>query len=267
MIGGAVKVNNISIACAAVLTLLSTGTCFAAYPLVCDDAETLGKGAVQVEFNAQISYDNETTNGSTTKTDGTQLSAAISAGLSDKLDLIFGITRPWGSGDSDGASFNDAGSTDFALYLKWQLYKQEGFSIAVRPQLGYSYSVGTDNDYTMSYGATLVLTKELGPIAFHLNAGYTFNDHNRAEVRDACRDSIWNFSLATTYQITEELKLGADFGTATYEDKSSSEMPVFGLGGLIYTVNNNLDLSAGLKLGLTKPEDDLTGCFGVTLKY
>lgn len=261
------KSRNILIAFATMLTMLSTGTSFAAYPLVCDDAETMGKGNAQVEFNAQISHDRETTDGSTTTTDGIQLATAITAGVTDKLDLIFGITRPWGSGDSDGASFNDAGSTDFALYLKWQLYKHEGFSVAVRPQLGYSYSVGTDNDYTMSYGATLVFSKELGPLAFHLNAGYIFNDHNLAEVRDACRDSIWNFSLATTYQITEDLKLGTDFGVATYEDKSSSEMPAFGLGGLIYTVNRNLDLSAGLKLGLTKPEDDLTGCFGVTLKF
>ena len=44
-------------------------------------------------------------------------------------------------------------------------------------------------------------------------------------------------------------------------------MPVFGLGGLIYTVNENLDLSSGLKVGLTKPEADLTGTFGVTIKF
>lgn len=261
------KSKNISFVCVAMLTLLSTGTCFAAHPLVGDDAGTQGKGTVQVELNGDISYDREVVNGSTTKNNGAQLATTIGVGVSDRVDLTFGVARPWGNGDTDGASFKDAGSADFSLSMKWQVYEHDGFSIAVKPQLGYSYSVGTESDYTVSYGTTLVFSKELGPFAFHLNAGYTYNDHNRAEVRDACRDSIWNVSLATTYQLFKELKLVADFGTATYEDKSSSEMPVFGLGGLIYTVNKNLDLSTGLKLGLTKPEDDLTGLFGVTIKF
>jgi type II secretory pathway predicted ATPase ExeA len=31
--------------------------------------------------------------------------------------------------------------------------------------------------------------------------------------------------------------------------------------------NKNVDLSAGLKVGLTKPETDLTGTFGATFKF
>lgn len=44
-------------------------------------------------------------------------------------------------------------------------------------------------------------------------------------------------------------------------------MPAFGLVGAIYSLNKSVDLSAGLKVGLTKPEDDLTGTFGLTYKF
>lgn len=44
-------------------------------------------------------------------------------------------------------------------------------------------------------------------------------------------------------------------------------MAVFGLVGVIYSINENCDLSAGLKLSLTTPETDLTGTFGLTLKF
>lgn len=247
--------------------VLSAGTCFAAHPLISDDAGVLGKGTIQGELNGDISYDKETVNGSTTKTNGDQLAATIGVGASDTLDLVFGLTRPWGSGRADGVSFNDAGSTDFALTMKWQVLLHEGFSIAVKPQFGYSYAVGQKDDHTMSYGAGLVLSKEFERLALHLNAGYVYNDYNRADVRDACRESIGSFSLAATYKILEHMKLVADIGASTSADKSSNEMPVFGLVGFIYGVNINLDLSAGLKVGLTRPEDDLTGTFGITLKY
>jgi len=98
--------------------VLSTGTCFAAHPLISDDAGVLGKGTIQGELNGDISYDKETVNGSSTKTNGAQLAATIGVGASDTLDLVFGLTRPWGSGRTDGVSFNDAGSTDFALTMK-----------------------------------------------------------------------------------------------------------------------------------------------------
>lgn len=253
--------------CTFALLASSAGICFAAHPLVSDDAGVLGKGTIQGELNGDISYDKESVNGSSTKTNGAQLAATIGVGATDTLDLVFGLTRPWGSGSTDGVSFNDAGSTDFALTMKWQVLLHEGFSIAVKPQFGYSYAVGQKDDDTLSYGAGLVLTKEFEQLALHLNAGYVYNDYNRADVRAACRESIGNFSLAATYKVVEHMKLAADFGASTSADKSSGEMPVFGLVGFIYGVNINLDLSAGLKVGLTKPEDDLAGTFGITLKY
>jgi predicted porin len=252
---------------AAMLFILSASTSYAAHPLVSDDAGTLGKGAMQVELNGDIGTDKETTGGSTTKTTGKQLATTFSVGVTDKIDVTAGFTRPWGSGDVDGVSFNDAGSADFSLSMKWQVYEHEGLSVAVKPQLGYSYAVGATDDYVISYGAAIVLSKEFEPFAVHLNAGYTYNNYNPATVRDASRSSILNFSLAGTYEVIKNLKLVADVGAATNEDKESNIMPAFGLVGAIYSLNKNVDFSAGLKVGLTKPETDLTGTFGATFKF
>lgn len=254
-------------ACA--LILFTTGTSYAAHPLVSDDAGTLGKGTVQIELNGGVGTDKESREGVTTKYHSSQVASTIGMGVTDKIDITFGYTRPWGDGDVDGVSFKDNGSSDFSLSMKWQVFEHEGFSIAVKPQLGYSYALGVpENDHTISYGAALIFSKELEPFAFHLNVGYTYNDYNLASVRDVSRSSIFNVSLAGTYDIIKEkLKAVADFGAATNEDKTVNEMPVFGLAGLIYSVNKNIDLSAGVKVGLTEPETDLTGTFGLTLKF
>jgi hypothetical protein len=151
--------------------------------------------------------------------------------------------------------------------MKWQIFEQAGFSIAFKPRFGYSYAVGIADDYTTSYGVVLVLSKELEPFSAHLNVGYTYNNYNLTEARNTNQSSIQNYSLAGTYGIIKYLKLVANVGAATNGDKESGHMPVFGLVGAIYSLNKNVDLSAGLKIGLTKPENDLTGTFGTTFSF
>lgn len=263
------KLFPIAVLCVTLLTNCIISTAFAAHPMITDDAGTLGKGTVQIELNGDIGTDKNTNAGQTTKYNSSQIASTIGVGVTDKMDFTFGYTRPWGSGDVNGTSFNDNGSNDFSLNMKWQIFESEGYSFTLKPQIGYSYALGvSENDYTISYGLNLVLTKEFEPFAVHCNVGYTYNDYNLASVRDTNRNSIWNFSVAGTYDvIKEKLKLAADFGAATNQDKTSNTMLAYGLAGLIYSVNKNIDLSAGVKVGLTEPETDLTGTFGLTFKF
>lgn len=261
------KLSNIFLACLVTL-LLSHRPCSAAHPLISDDAATISKGAVQVELIGDISSDRETSGGSTTRTSVVQLATTIGVGVTDQLDVSFGVARPWGRVDVDGAAFNSSGSVDLSLFAKWLIFEREGFSVAVRPQLGYSYAVGAPSgDHAVSYGAALILSKEFEPFAVHLNFGYAFNDYNLASVRDVTRSSIWNFSLAGTYDVIRDLKLVADFGAATNRDKGTSALPLSGLAGIIYSVSRSINLSCGIKAGLTRPETDLAGTFGVTLTF
>lgn len=249
------------------LLLLSAGTCFAAHPLVSDDAGTLGKGNMQIELSGDISNDRVTAGGSTTETTGKQLAGAFGIGVTGKTDLSVGFARPWGNGDVDGASFKDTGSADFSLSIKWQVYEHEGFSIALKPVFSYSYAVGISDDHAISYGAAAVLSKEFKPFSTHLNIDYIYSDYNLADIKNTRRSSTWSTCIGATYEIINDLKIVSDFGISTNEDKTTHNMPVFGLLGAIYTLNKRVDLSIGIKAGLTKPETDLTGTLGATLKF
>jgi hypothetical protein len=261
-----IKVHKMFTVNISILILLYAGTGFAAHPLISDDAATLGKGNMQLELNGTVGTDKNTANGSITKTVSKQIATAFGVGITDKIDVSGGIARPWGSGDIDGTSFDDPGSADFSLTIKWQAYEHEGLSVAIKPLFGYSYKVGASDDHTVSYGTALILSKELEPFSVHLNTDYIYFRDNLAEVRENNRNGIWSICLGTTFEMVKNLKLVTDFGIATNRDKTSSNMPVFGLIGAIYTFNKSVDLSVGFKAGLTKPEEDLAGTFGLTFK-
>lgn len=253
---------------AASLMAMSPGFAFAALPFITDDAGTLGKGTSQVELWYEGSTDKETVDGSGVKTGGNLPGATLGHGVAEKVDLTVGLGRSWGRITADGVSSNGAGSADFTLNAKWRFYEKTGVSIALKPQVGYSYLVGgAGDDHTTSYGGWLIVTKEHEALAVHLNAGYFYNDYGSAAERDTSRSGIWSLSALATYEVLAGLKLGLDVGASTNPDKASSEMPIYALAGAIYSLNKNVDLSLGLKFGMTKPEPDFAGTAGITVKF
>lgn len=250
------------------IAILSAKDGFASHPLITDDAGTVGKGGIQIEINGEVGTDKESIDGVTTKTDSSQISTTFGYGLTDKLDLNFGIARPFGSVDVDGVKSNDPGSVDLSLNTKWQIYQTNGFSVALKPAIGYSYGVNQpENDYTVSYSAAVILTKEIEPLAFHLNLAYTYNDYNLDSVSATKRNSIYSASVAAVYDLFKKSKLVADIGGSSNEERISDKIPVYALIGTIYSLTNYLDASIGGKIGVTSAETDFTGLFGVTLKF
>ena len=65
----------------------------------------------------------------------------------------------------------------------------------------------------------------------------------------------------------KDLKLVGDFGFETNPDSTSTNPPVYILGGLIYSVSENLDIGLGVKGGLTKPETDIAVRGGITWRF
>ena len=253
---------------AALLTAILTGQAFAALPFITDDAGTLGRGTSQVELLYVGSTDKETIGGSTVKTDRSLPGATIGYGVAETLDLTLGFARSWGTVTVDGISSNDAGNADFLLTAKWRLDGPSGIAFAVKPLIGYSYLVGgTSDDHTVSCGGWLIVTKEHEALAVSLNGGYFYNDYGSAAERESNRSGIWSLSALATYKVLENLTLGLDIGASTNTDKASSEVPVYALGGAIYSLSKNIDLSLGLKFGITKPEPDFTGTAGITVKF
>lgn len=241
---------------------------FAALPFISDDAGTIDKGTSQVELSYERSADKETVDGSAVEIDGNQIAATFGHGIAETLDLTLGFARPWGKYVEDDVSSNEVGTADFTLNAKWRFYEHSGFVFAVKPEIGYSYLVGGANeDHTTSYGGWLIATKETEALAVTLNGGYFYNDYGSATERDASRGNIWSISAVATYEVFEGLALGLDVGVSTNPDKSSSKMPAYTLGGAIYSLNKNVDLSLGLKFGITNPEPDFSGIAGLTIRF
>jgi hypothetical protein len=249
-------------------TAMMTGQAIAALPFITDDAGTLGRGTSQVELVYARSTDKETDGGSTVKTDRNLPGATFGYGIGETLDLSLGFARTWGTETVDGISSNDSGNADCLLNAKWQFYEKVGIRFAVKPLVGYSNHVGgTSDEHVTLYGGWLIVTKEHEALAVSLNGGYFYSDYGSAAERDSSRSDLWILSALATYKVLENLTLGLDIGASTNPDKASSEVPAYALGGVIYSLNKNIDLSLGIKFGITKPEPDFSGIAGVTIKY
>lgn len=108
----------------------------------------------------------------------------------------------------------------------------------------------------------LIGSKELGPCAFHANLGYIRNENKVDERKD-----IWHASLAATWEVIKNLKLVANVGIERNPDDDANNDPAFLIGGVIYSINEKVDVDLGVKGGLSKSETDLSLLAGVTLRF
>ena len=240
----------------------------AGLPFLTDEAENLGKGTRQVELWYAGSTDEETAGGSVVKTDQHLPGVTFGYGVAETLDLTLGFARLWGKVTADGLSSNDAGSAVSTLSAKWRFLENAGFQLAVKPLVGYSYRVGgAGDDHTTSFGGWLLVTRETEALEVSLNAGFLYNDYGSTAERHASRSGIWIFSALAEHEVTPELKLGLDVGASTNPDKASGEMPAYALAGAAYSLNKSVDLSLGLKFGITMPEPDFAGTVGITVRF
>lgn len=238
---------------------------FAARPLITDDAGTLGKGNFQAEFGFETSDHRTDFDDVETKEYGTSATATVSYGILESLDIVLGI--PWEKAKvrEDGETVHDEnGFSDLTLEAKWRFFEKKGFSFALKP--GMSFPTGNEKKGfgtgRVTYGMIFIATKEMEPFVFNLNAGYKRNENSTDERKD-----IWGADLAGEMQVLKPLRLVANVGIATNTDRESSTAPAFFLGGLIYSVTDNIDIDLGYKRGLNHAEADNTYIGGLTIKF
>jgi hypothetical protein len=233
---------------------------FAYHPLITDDTGTQGKGKFQLELNGEYGHDKE--DGVTTNT--TQTAAILTYGWLDNVDIALGIPYQYiRTKDSETATRHD-GMSDLSIDLKWRFYEKEGFSLALKP--GMTLPTG-DHERNLgsgrtTYGMFFILTREMKPFAIHANLGYKRNENKVDERKD-----IWHTSLAGEIEFIKGLKAVANVGVERNPDKSSNTHPAFIIGGLVYSVAENLDIDIGIKGGLNKTETDVTTMAGITLRF
>ena len=254
-----------------VLTMfIYSTTAFAAHPLITDDTGTQGKGKFQVEVNSEFNYDREKEEGVTTKETGGEIAAILSYGILDNIDIVLGMPfQMLKIKEDDELTSRERGISDLSLEVKWRFYEKDGLGFALKP--GITLPTGNEKkglgNGRPSYGLAFITTKELGPWAFHFNLGYTRNEYKLREDKEANRKDIWHVSLASVVEVVKNLKLVGNIGMERNPEKASSKHPAFILGGLIYSISENVDIDIGVKGGLNKPETDFTILAGIAFRF
>lgn len=244
----------------AVMILVAVATTFAAIPLITDDTGTQGKGNFQLELFGEYGQDSDAT--ITTKT--SDLSATLTYGIIDTVDIILGIPyQAWRSKDS-GSVVRGDGLSDLSIEAKWRFFDKEGLSFALKP--GLTIPTGDEQQGLgagrVTYHLLFVATKQMKPWEFDMNLGYLYNENTAGE-----RKNIWSASLDGQFEVIKDLKLVLDTGIATNPDSSSNTPPAYILVGLIWSLRENLDIGLGVKGGLTKPEADIAIRGGITWRF
>lgn len=265
---------------AIVIVLLWSGLAFAAHPLITDDTGTQGKGKFQVEVNSEFNnekerqYNSDEDKWETKKETGSELATVLSYGITDNVDVVLGFPYQWKKTRIDGVVTTDTteqgdGISDMSLEVKWRFYEKAGLGFALKP--GITFPTGDENkglgNGKVSYGLMFITTKEIKPWAFHLNLGYHHNEYKLQADKDANRKDIWHTSLAAEVEVMKDLKVVGNIGMKRNPDKTSNTHPAFILGGLIYSISENVAVDAGVKAGLNKPETDLTLLAGITFRF
>jgi len=252
------------------LALVTAGSAFAGPPLATDDAGTVDVGKVEIELNSSYGYDKQTVNGSTTRTNTADGEVKITTGLYKDLGISLAIPYLFNERSNlDGAVSNTDGFGDMTLEMKYRFAELAGINLAIKPTAIIptgKYSNGL-SEGRWQFGGTLIATKEFadGAYALHANLGYEY--HHYREDDGTQRRNLWSGSIAGEAEVAKGLFAVADFGLATNPDKSSNELPVYALTGLRYEINDHLDVDAGIKFGLTRPETDVTALYGLVLKF
>jgi len=259
-----------NLAKAIVVIFFMTGTAFGAHPLITDDTGTNGKGKFQLELTGEFAWDKEKSDGITVKEKGYEAGFAVSAGLLDTLDIICGIPYQWNKTEEDGAIVSDEnGISDIGVELKWRFFEQNGLSFALKPGLTIpsgdeKKGLGTGK---AGYGITFIATKEIAPLAFHMNLGYSRSEYKLDEDEESSEKNLWHISLAGVYEVSDNLQLVANIGIEKNPDKESGTDPSFALIGLIYSITPDLDVDLGLKAGLSGTETDAALLTGLTMRF
>ncbi|MGV8057062.1 MAG: transporter [Smithellaceae bacterium] len=244
-----------------VLPILS----WAAHPLITDDTGTQGKGKFQLELNGKYDSKKENVNGVSVQTTGGQVTATLSYGIVENIDLVLSIPYQWGKTEENEANtYDEKGFSDTVLEAKWRFFKKKGYSLALKP--GIIIPTGNDEKGlgTGRVGGHLFLigSKELGTWAFHANLGYIRNENKADEQKN-----LWHASLATTWEVVKNLKLVGNIGIERNPDDNAKSDPAFLIGGVIYSVAENIDLDCGAKYGLNSSETDLSLMAGIAIRF
>ena len=242
-------------------------------PLITDDAGTVDVGKGEVELNGSSRYNKERAAGVITRYRTLDAETKITTGLCQNVGVSLAIPytvsvrveendRPIGTADGFG---------DATLEIKYVFAELAGVRFAFKPSIIIptgNYSAGL-SEGGWQPGSTLIATKEFGDGTYllHANLGYEHHYYRSDEARGANRANLWSASVAGEARVVKRVTVVADVGLSTTADRSTAELSGYALAGASCEINDHLAVNAGIKLGLTRPEDDVAALYGMVVKF
>lgn len=241
--------------------------------LVTDGAGSVEAKQVEVELNGSYAYDKDGDGSDATRTYSTDGDITVTAGIVKGLDIAIGLPYTFNTREkiSEEPTEKSDGFNDVSVDLKYQFLEMEGLKLAIKP--GVILPTGKESeglsDGKFGFTAALLATKEFaeGKYLLHANTGYERHNYEDADVKDTTRQDIFTFSIAAEAEVADGLVLALDMGLATSDDKESDIPPAYTLVGAKYEITEMLEGYAGVKFGITSPEDDVTALFGAVFTF
>ncbi len=241
------------------IVLCWSGAAFASHPLITDDTFTQGRGKFQFELNGESSHKKEYG----VVEDATEITAMLTYGINDQTDVILGIPYLYEREKDSGTTTNN-GFSDTSVALKWRFYEKGGLSLALKP--GITLPTGNDEKELgagrAAYSIFFIASEVIAPWMIHLNLGYKRNENKIDE-----REDLWHASLAGEMKISKNLKAVANIGIEKNPERYSSIDLIFIIGGIIYSIRENLDVDFGLKSWLNSLDTDYAVLAGLTWRF
>lgn len=216
-------------------TTICFAPAYAAHPLVTDDPGTQGADKHQIEINT----DHLRGAAGRSKISTLTYTYGINDGLDIYLNAPYTISRP-------------AGINDVGVGVKWRFYENEGWSLAIKPELLMPSGDAARGLGSGRPGLSLlgILSVELGDWQILANMGISETRYRLAADRNTFHHAGWNLSAAAIYQVNEQWKIAGDIGMARNPERTGSGTLSYMLLGLIYSPTPQLDLDIGVRRGL-----------------
>lgn len=252
------------------LALMTAKTAMAGGPpLITDDAGTVDAGNVEIELNVSYTEDKEARHGIVAKKSTADAEMMISTGL--YRDVGISISAPYtiNAREKSGGELvnNDSGFGDLTLGVKYAFAEAAGISLAIKTGLTLPTGKTGLSDNHLQYAVALIASKEFAGGIYALHANLEYEYHTYVSLDVAGRRNLWSCSVAGEMKLAKGLAGVLDVGLSSNPDKGLNNPPVYLLTGLGYAINDNLEINAGVKVGQTDAEDDVSLRYGLVLKF
>lgn len=241
------------------LTLFSVEG-YSQLPLITDNTGTLGSGKSQIELSNGMGYENE----HRCIENSTEIAPVFTIGLIEKLDLVFSCPFEFYSQQMDSTVNRISGFSDLGIEVKYCFFSRKVLSLAIKPGIYFptgSYQRGLGSG-KVGGSVFLITSFDVTPVMLNANIGYIRNENFCGDVTD-----IWHVSMDADYEVAKNTHLVINTGLERNPDPEDTIPPAFGMVGFYYLLSDECEISCGYKCGFTKPENDHSFVYGLTVRF